>query len=102
MRSLLVLAALGLFAVGSGARAEPANGRVASMPFSECLSIITEVAQEMDAAPVNLADTSEIRSVRFDAADGAVTVTCNRRDNRMLLARSRAARPVDVVASLDE
>jgi hypothetical protein len=102
MRSLLLLAALGLVAVGSSARAEPANGRIASMPFSECLSIIAEVAQEMDAAPVDLVDTSDIRTVRFDADDGTVTVTCNRRDNRMLLARSPAARLADLVASLGE
>lgn len=102
MRSLLVLAALGLFAVGSSARAEPASGRAAPMPFSECLSIIAEVAQEMDAAPVNLVDTSDLRTVRFDADDGAVTVTCNRRDNRMLLARSPAEGPADLVASIGE
>jgi hypothetical protein len=100
MRSLSLLAALGLFATGFGAHAEPAAGRVATMPFSECLSIIAEVAQEMDVAPVSLADTNDVRTVRFDADDGVVTVTCRRQDSRMVLTRSPAGTPADLVASL--
>jgi DNA/RNA endonuclease YhcR with UshA esterase domain len=91
---------LGLFASGLSAHAEPAAGRIATMPFSECVSIIAEVAQEMDVAPVSLVDTSDIRSVRFDASDGVVTVTCHRQDSRMLLTRSPTSTPAAPIVSL--
>ena len=102
MRSLALVVALGLVASGFGAHAEPAGGRVVTMPFSECLAIIAEVAQEMDVAPVSLADTGDIRTVRFDASDGVVTVTCHRQDNRMLLTRSQRSAPADPIVSLGE
>jgi hypothetical protein len=100
MRSLALVVALGLFAAGFGAHAEPAASRVATMPFSECLAIIAEVAQEMDVAPVSLVDTGDVRTVRFDASDGVVTVTCRRHDNRMLLTRSPTSAPADPIVSL--
>ncbi len=100
MRPLSLLAALGLFASGVGAHAEPAAGRVATMPFSECLAIIAEVAQEMDVAPVSLVDTGDVRTVRLDASDGVVTVTCRRQDNRMLLTRSPSSTPAAPIVSL--
>ena len=102
MRSLALVVVLGLFASGCGAHAEPAAGRIATMPFSECLAIIAEVAQEMDVAPVSLVDTSDIRSVRFDASDGVVTVTCHRQDSRMLLTRSPTSAPAAPIVSLRE
>jgi hypothetical protein len=102
MRSLALVVALGLSASGFDAHAEPAAGRVATMPFSECLAIIAEVSQEMDVAPVSLVDTGDIRTVRLDASDGVVTVTCRRQDNRMLLTRSQTSTPADPIVSLGE
>jgi len=91
MRSLLIgllLGATGTLAVSLEVRAETANTRVATMPFAECLSIIAEVSQEVEEEPVDLASTGDLVTVRINASDGFVTVSCSRPDNRMTLSKS--------------
>ncbi|MCG7392183.1 hypothetical protein MHY87_04615 [Microvirga sp. ACRRW] len=83
MRALVVaslLSTLGIFS----AHAEEANTRVAAMPYSECLSIIAETAQEMGEAPVQLVNNDEETTVRINASDGFVTVSCSRADKIVL------------------
>ncbi len=60
------------------------------MPFGDCLSIIAETAGETGEEPVSLVRTSDILTVRIDAADGFVTVSCSRPDNKMTLTKAAA------------
>lgn len=89
MRSTLLaimLGTLGAFAAGSAAQS--ADTRIASMPFGECLSIISEAAQDVDEEPVKLVSTSDVVTVRINASDGFVTVSCDRSSNKMTLTKS--------------
>ena len=91
MRSSTIAMLSGLMmalAVGSAARAQSADTRVASMPFSECLAIIDEASQEMDGEPVKLVSTSDKVTVRLEASDGFVTGSCDRGSERMTLTKS--------------
>jgi hypothetical protein len=81
----LLLGAAGILAT-SGASGEALRACTATMPFDQCLEIIDEVSTEFDAQPFGLVDTENERSVRFEADDGYVTVSCSRSDNKMVLA----------------
>jgi hypothetical protein len=83
-----MLGALSALAAGSAALAQSADTRIASMPFGECLSIISEAAQEVDEEPVKLVSTSDVVTVRISAADGFVTVSCDRSSSKMTLTKS--------------
>ena len=90
MRSLMMIilaGSLSTAAIGS-AQAQSADTRIASMPFGECLSIISEAAQEMDEEPVKLVNTSDVVTARIQASDGFVTVSCDRSDNKITLTKS--------------
>ena len=91
MRSSLMAILFGAFAAlaaSSGAQAQSADTRIASMPFAECLAIISEAAQDVDEEPVKLVSTSDEVTVRINASDGFVTVSCNRGSNKMTLTKS--------------
>jgi hypothetical protein len=93
MRAGLVIALLGFagpLALGTPVLAEAEQGRVATMGFESCLEIIAEMTDDLGAAPVELARTADLRSVRFDARDGSVTLTCNRADGKLTLTRMDA------------
>lgn len=90
MRALAVislLGAFGIFSLGAAARAEDANTRVAAMPYSDCLSIIAETAQELGEPPVQTVSNDEQTTVRINASDGFVTVSCSRA-GKMVLTKS--------------
>ena len=102
MRSSSIAMLLGtLMALGlsSAAQAQSADTRIASMPFGECLTIINEAAQEMDEEPVKLVNTSDKVTVRLEAADGFVTVTCERGGDRMTLTKSPVPEAAGMTAS---
>lgn len=90
MRSFMMVILAGTFSMAStgGAQAQSADTRIASMPFGECLSIISEAAQEMDEQPVKLVNTSDVVTARIQASDGFVTVSCDRSDNKITLTKS--------------
>ena len=101
MRSFLImmlLGSLGAFAA-SGAQAQSADTRIASMPFAECLSIIDEASQEVDEEPVRLVSTSDVVTVRINASDGFVTMSCNRSDNKITLTKSPVPEAAGMSAS---
>jgi len=85
--------------LGSAAQAQSENTRVASMPFSECLSIIDEAAQDMDEEPVKLVSTNDNVTVRLAASDGFVTVSCERNGERMTLTKSPVPGAAGMTAS---
>lgn len=98
MRRLAIaflLSTLGMFS----AHAEEANTRVVTMPYSECLAIIAETAQEMDQAPVQLVKNENETTVRINASDGFVTVSCERSGDKMLLTKSPVPEAAGMTAS---
>jgi hypothetical protein len=84
---VILAGAFGTAAIG-GAQAQSADTRIASMPFSECLSIISEAAQEVDEEPVKLVNTTDVVTARIQASDGFVTVSCDRSANKITLTKS--------------
>ena len=92
-----MLGTLGAFAAGSAALA--ADTRIASMPFSECLSIINEAAQDVDEEPVKLVSTDDMVTVRINASDGFVTVSCDRSASKMTLTKSPVTEAAGLTAS---
>jgi hypothetical protein len=101
MRSFLItmlFAALGAFSA-SGAQAQLADTRIASMPFAECLSIIDEASQEVDEEPVKLVSNSDVVTVRINASDGFVTMSCSRSDNKITLTKSPVPEAAGMSAS---
>ena len=95
----LLSGALALSMAGPGAAAETATTRSVTMPFAECLSIISEVAKEVDRQPVDLVSTADSRVVRINADDGFVRVSCSRPDSRMVLTRSPVPEAAGMTAS---
>ena len=84
----ILIATLSILATGFGVQAQSADTRIAPMPFSECLAIINEAAEDVDEEPVKLVNTSDVVTVRINASDGFVTVSCDRSSNKMTLTKS--------------
>lgn len=82
-----LLGAFGIVSSTAAVQAEDASTRVAAMPYSECLSIIAEAAQEIGEAPVQTINNDDETTVRINAADGFVTVSCSRA-GKMVLTKS--------------
>jgi len=98
MRSLamtFLLGAFGLVAGSAAVQADEANTRTAAMPYSDCLSIISETAQELGEAPVQMVNNDEETTVRINASDGFVTISCSRTD-KIVLSKS----PVPAAAGM--
>ncbi len=95
----LLLGAFGAVATGSGASAQTADTRVATMPFAECLAIIAETEQELGEKPVTLVSTNDLTTVRINASDGFVTVSCSRPDSKMTLTKSPVPAAAGISAS---
>ncbi|MXQ14426.1 hypothetical protein [Microvirga makkahensis] len=98
MATTFLLSAFGIFPSTAVVRAEDANTRVASMPYSECLSIIAEAAQELGEAPVETVSNDEETTVRINASDGFVTVSCSR-DGKMVLTKSSVPEAAGMTAA---
>jgi hypothetical protein len=99
MRSFLISILFGALSAATactGVQAQSANTRVAAMPFAECLSIIHETSQEMGEEPVQLVNSNDLVSVRINASDGFVTVSCDRSASKITLTKS----PVPEAAGL--
>jgi hypothetical protein len=84
----ILVGAFGAFVASSGAQAQSADTRIAPMPFAECLAIINEAAQDVDEEPIKLVSTNDAVTVRINASDGFVTVSCDRNSNKMTLTKS--------------
>jgi hypothetical protein len=59
-----------------------------SMPFRECLATIEQVSTDLGVTPINVIETTTVRMVRFNTADGSVLVTCSEPDEKMVITRS--------------
>ena len=81
------------------AAVEPSNTRVVSFRFADCLAILADVAQEQGVTPVTLVSTADLQVARIEAADGAVTISCDRAAGRMALTKSPAPVAAAVVAT---
>ncbi|HEX2555744.1 MAG TPA: hypothetical protein VHL98_18750 [Microvirga sp.] len=73
--------------------------RSVAFRFADCLAILADVAREESVTPVTLVSTPDLRVARIAAADGAVTITCDRSTSRMSLAKSAAPAAAAVMAA---
>lgn len=55
------------------------------MSFEECLAFINRTVADIGEQPLTIVSTSDVRVVKWFAADGAVLVTCSRPDGKMVL-----------------
>jgi hypothetical protein len=78
---------------------QPTSTRVVSFRFADCLAILADVAQEQGVTPVTLVSTADLQVARIEAADGAVTISCDRAAGRMALTKSQAPTASAVVAT---
>jgi hypothetical protein len=60
-----------------------------SMSFEECLQVIQRTATQLGVAPINIAETTDMRMVRFPTREGSVLVTCSRPDRKMVMTISK-------------
>ena len=60
-----------------------------AMSFDDCLQVIRNTATQLGVAPVNIAETSDLRMVKFPTADGSVLVTCSKPDRKMVMTVSK-------------
>ncbi len=97
--AIFLLGFIGSFSSYTAAQADDANTRIAALPYSDCLSIIAEASHEMDEAPVQLINNEEETSVRINASDGFVTITCHRNTDKMVLTKSPVPKAAGVTAS---
>ena len=101
MRSLPVLITFAAAALTAfGAPAAPESTKTAKMPFADCLSIIAEVTQEAGAMPAILVSTANLRTVRINADDGFVTLSCARAEGTMTLSKAVTAAAAPAVTAM--
>ncbi len=81
------------------AESQTGSTRIAALRFADCLAILAEVSAEASEKPVNLVSTADLRIARIAAADGVVTVTCDRVAGRMSVTRGPAAASSTVLAA---
>lgn len=58
------------------------------MSYDKCLLLISRTATQLGVAPINIAETNDLRMVRFVASDGTVLVTCSRLDGKAVITKS--------------
>jgi hypothetical protein len=56
--------------------------------FEQCLLVIEKSASDLDAKPINIVETTDIRIVEFSADDGSVAIICNRLNQEMVITSS--------------
>jgi hypothetical protein len=81
------------------AESQAGSTRIAALRFADCLAILAEVSEEASEKPVNLLNTADLRIARIAAADGVVTVTCDRVAGRMSVTRGPVAASSTVLAA---
>lgn len=84
MRALIALSLL-IFTIPA---AEALETQTQSMSFEACLGVIRNIASQFATAPINIAETNDMRIVRFVTDDGSVLVTCSRPDHKMIVTKS--------------
>lgn len=55
-----------------------------AMSYEKCIAVIAATGEKLNAMPINIVFTDDIRMVKFLTSDGAVMVTCSRKDNIMV------------------
>jgi hypothetical protein len=92
----------GVFSALSGtsvlAGAPAAADKSVAMPYADCLAVLDEAVSEAGEGAVDLVNTTNERSVRIEAEDGFVTVSCSRSRNMLTLTAVRQAAPAVTAA----
>ena len=84
----VVILHLALFlALASSTQAAPTSQSV-SMSFEACLAKIRSTSSQLGVAPINIAETDDLRMVRYVTSDGSVLITCSRPDGKMVVTKS--------------
>jgi hypothetical protein len=65
-----------------------ASSQAVSMSFDVCLARIRSTSTQLGVAPINIAETTDVRMVRFVTSDGSVLITCSRPDGKMVVTKS--------------
>lgn len=74
--------------ITSGVSSDGLRTMTKVMDFQTCLGAIRTMASDFGVVPVNIVETSEVRIVRFNTADGSVLVTCSAADGKMVAVQS--------------
>jgi hypothetical protein len=61
--------------------------RTETMPFGQCISLVDDVAVSLNANPITVLRTTDVRIVRIEAEDGVVILSCDRAEGRMVLTK---------------
>lgn len=77
---------------GFGPAQADAPTRSAAMPFSDCLALMQEVADEFGPDAMTVARTRDVHSATIRAADGDVILVCSRTDQTVTLMRTPSGR----------
>jgi hypothetical protein len=56
-----------------------------SISFEACLETIRSISAQYDVAPTNIAETNDLRVVKWFLSDGNVMVACSRPDQKMVV-----------------
>ena len=86
-KTMKLLLVLGLSFAATTVFAQQSTSK--AMSFDDCLKVIRNTATQLGVAPVNIAETSELRMVKFPTADGSVLVTCSKPDRKMVMTVSK-------------
>lgn len=88
MKNLILPIAL-LLMTSLNASAEPVvTSQSRSISFEGCLETIKTFSSQIGVAPINIIETSIMRTVRYPTKEGSVLVTCSKPDNKMVLTTS--------------
>lgn len=82
-KPVVIAGAVGLLLAFGPALSQQSKSQ--TMDFEQCLRTIRELSSELRVAPINIAETNDMRMVRFPTADGSVLVTCSRPDRKMVV-----------------
>jgi len=85
MKKLTILALMGLFCTPVQAQVKT---QTVEMGFYDCKNRIIFMKAKFGIAPEIIADTSDVKMVRFPTSDGSVIVTCSRPDEKMAVTQS--------------
>jgi hypothetical protein len=58
-----------------------------SMSFDNCIKVLDETGRRLDAEPIDVLSTNDVRIAQFGTNDSSVLITCSRPDSKMITMR---------------
>lgn len=78
--SILMLALV----ASASSYAESSQTKSEMMSFEKCKRVIDVTAKDTGLPPIVIADTKDVKMVKFIVSDGDLLVTCSRPDGKMI------------------